>query len=217
MAPIKLLILPEGGIPIEVMFNPNSYTITKGVAWNPSTSMASGGATTDVKANAPTTAFGGGDSRILELELFFDSTELNQVTRDVRLQTDQLVRLTRITRKQGRPPVCTVLWGVQKSEDFPFVGTVTRLVQRFVLFDQVGRPLRAILNVELTEFLNRDDDERITDPETSSRVVRRGDSLATIAADVYGDPSQWRRIATANGIENPLDVPPGSKLTLPRT
>jgi nucleoid-associated protein YgaU len=217
VAPIKLLILPEGGIPIEVMFNPNSYTITKGVAWNPSTSMASGGATTDINTNAPTTAFGGGDSRILELELFFDSTELNEVTRDVRLQTDQIVRLTRIARKQAQPPVCTVLWGVQKSEDFPFVGTVSRLVQRFVLFDQIGRPLRAILNVEMTEFLNRDDDERITDPETSSRIVRRGDSLANIAADVYGDPAQWRRIATANGIENPLDVPPGSKLTLPRT
>jgi nucleoid-associated protein YgaU len=217
VAPIKLLILPEGGIPIEVMFNPNSYTITKGVAWNPSTNMASGGATTDTHTNAPTTAFGGGDSRILELELFFDSTELNEVTRDVRLQTDQIVRLTRIARKQAQPPVCTVFWGVQKSEDFPFVGTVSRLVQRFVLFDQIGRPLRAILNVEMTEFLNRDDDERITDPETSSRIVRRGDSLANIAADVYGDPTQWRRIATANGIENPLDVPPGSKLTLPRT
>src|SRR5512138_3854468 len=135
------------------MFNPNSYTITKEVSWNPSTQMTDAGATTDVKTNAPTTSFGGGQSRVLSLELFFDSTELNEATRDVRLQTDQIVRLTRIARKSGRPPVCTVLWGVQKSIDFPFVGTVSSLTQKFVLFDQIGRPLRATLNVTFTEFL----------------------------------------------------------------
>jgi nucleoid-associated protein YgaU len=216
VAPIKLMILPESGIPIEVMFNPNSYTISKGVTWKPSTAQTAGSADTDAKANAPTTSFGGGESRVLSLELFFDSTELPELARDVRLQTDQIVRLTRIGRKAGRPPVCTVFWGVQKTEDFPFVGTVSGLSQRFVLFDHVGRPLRATLDLTFTEFLNRDDDERITDPETTSRVVRRGDTLASIAADVYGDPTQWRLIAAANGIENPLDIPAGSKLTLPQ-
>ena len=48
------------------------------------------------------------------------------------------------------------------------------------------------------------------------RVVRRGDSLASIAAQVYDDPSAWRAIARANGIENPLAIVPGTKLTLPK-
>jgi len=65
-------------------------------------------------------------------------------------------------------------------------------------------------------FLNRDDDERLTDPETTSRVVRRGDSLASIAADAYGDPTQWRAIAEANGIENPFAVSAGATLTIPK-
>jgi nucleoid-associated protein YgaU len=216
VAPIKLTILQEGGAEIEVMFNPNSYTVSKAVSWIPSTHLTAGCARTDSRANAPTTSFGGGDSRRLSLELFFDSTELPESARDVRLQTDQIVRLTRIGRKAGQPPVCTVLWGAQKTEDFPFVGTVSSLNQRFVLFDHVGRPLRATLDVMFTEFLNRDDDERITDPETTARVVRRGDTLASIAADVYGDPAEWRLIAAANGIENPLEIPAGSKLTLPR-
>lgn len=216
MAPSKLTIQPKGDTAIEVMFNPNSYTITKTVAWRPSTSTTAGGASTDVKANAPVTAFGGGGSRQLSLELFFDTTESDPDARDVRLQTDQIVRLTRISRKSGRPPVCDVAWGTAKTEDFPFTGTVSGLTQRFVLFDQTGRPLRALLNVTFTEFLNRDDDERITDPETTTRVVRRGDSLASIAADVYGDPGEWRVIAVANGIEDPFALPAGSKLTLPR-
>lgn len=215
MAPTKLIIQPLGGVPIVAMFNPNSYSVVKTVAWNPPTTTTAGKATTDVKTNAPTTAFAGGGSRLLSLELFFDSTELDVPLRDVRLQTDQIVRLTRIQRKTGQPPVCVVLWDPNKTEDFPFTETVTRLTQRFVLFDQIGRPLRATVNVTFTEFLNRDDDERLTDPETTTRIVRRGDSLASIAAAVYSDPGQWRVIASANGIEDPFALPAGSKLKLP--
>src|SRR5215510_13197407 len=108
MATSKLIILTDAVAPIEVMFNPNSYTISKSVAWAPSTSTTTGAATTDSKANAPTTSFGGGQSRQLSLQLFFDSTELVPARRDVRLQTDQVVRLTRIMRKGARPPVCVV-------------------------------------------------------------------------------------------------------------
>jgi len=216
MATSKLIILTDGVPPIEVMFNPNSYTITKSVAWTPSTSTTTGCATTDSKANAPTTSFGGGQSRQLSLQLFFDSTELSPALRDVRLQTDQMVRLTRIMRKGARPPVCVVIWGASKTEDFPFVGTVSNLVQHFVLFDQNGRPLRATLDVIFTEFLIRSDDQRLTDPETSTRIVRRGDTLQSIAAEVYRDAGQWRVIAEANRIENPFVLPAGSKLTLPK-
>jgi nucleoid-associated protein YgaU len=216
MALMKLIIAPHGGVPIVVMFNPNRYTIGKTVSWEPSTRTTTGQAVTDVKTNAPTTSFGGGGSRQLSLELFFDTTESDVVTRDVRLQTDQIVRLTRIDRKKGRPPVCVVFWGPGKTEDFPFVGTVSSLTQNFLLFDQLGRPLRATLDVTFTEFLNRDDDERLTDPETTTRIVRRGDSLASIAADVYRDPGAWRAIAIANGIEDPFALPPGSTLTLPK-
>lgn len=212
MAPSKLTIQPTGAAPIEVMFNPNTYSITKTVDWK----TTAAGASNDVRANAPMLSFGGGGSRELTLQLFFDSTELAADKRDVRLQTDQIVQLTRIERKKGRPPVCTVAWGTDKRTDFPFVGLISALKQNFVLFDQVGRPLRAWLDVTFIEFLNRDDDERQTDPETTTRVVRRGDSLATIAADVYGDASQWRVIATANGIEDPFVLPAGSTLTLPK-
>ena len=40
-------------------------------------------------------------------------------------------------------------------------------------------------------------------------------ALHTIAATEYDDPSQWRRIADANGIENPLDLEPGQELLIP--
>jgi nucleoid-associated protein YgaU len=216
MALSKLTIQPEFAKTeadfIHVQFNPSSYTVNKSVVWTPSTV-----ATADAKANAPVLSFGGGEARGLDLELFFDTTEeLNPPSRDVRIQTDRIVQLTQISRKKGRPPVCTVHWGSNASEDFPFKGVITKLSQSFVLFGQDGNPLRARLNVTFTEFLNREDDERETDPETTTRIVRRGDSLASIAADVYGDPAAWRIIAAANGIEDPLVLLAGSTLNLPQ-
>ncbi len=38
-------------------------------------------------------------------------------------------------------------------------------------------------------------------------TVKIGDNLPTVAARVYGDPKQWRRIADANRIDNPLQFP----------
>jgi nucleoid-associated protein YgaU len=46
--------------------------------------------------------------------------------------------------------------------------------------------------------------------------VRDGDSLPSIAFDSYGDPTRWRPIAEANGIDNPLSLRRGSELTIPR-
>mgnify|MGYP003487327083 CR=1 FL=1 len=46
--------------------------------------------------------------------------------------------------------------------------------------------------------------------------VRSGETLDRIAATHYGDPTQWRVIATANGIIDPLDLEPGRVLSIPR-
>src|SRR5215472_2720645 len=118
----KLRIKTELGGIIEVMFNPNSYSISKSV-----TLYVAGGvdgkSQTKREVNAPPLQFGGGGSRQLSLELFFDVTE--QPGKDVREETDNIAVLTRINReikgKHKRPPRCTISWGATKG-DFPFVG-----------------------------------------------------------------------------------------------
>ncbi len=47
-------------------------------------------------------------------------------------------------------------------------------------------------------------------------VVKEGDTLATIALQVYGDLNAWVRIAQANNITNPDEVEPGMILIIPR-
>lgn len=46
-------------------------------------------------------------------------------------------------------------------------------------------------------------------------VVKAGDTLSGIAAKVYDDASEWRRIADKNGIRDPRKLRVGQKLKLP--
>jgi nucleoid-associated protein YgaU len=46
-------------------------------------------------------------------------------------------------------------------------------------------------------------------------MVGSYETLPTIAAKLYGDPSRWPQLATANGIEYPYLLTPGQALTIP--
>src|SRR5262245_59363083 len=104
--------------PIEVLFNPNTYSIAKPVSWTQPTS--GGGRQTYRELDAPPLVFGGGGARSLSLQLFFDVTERG-ADADVRTETNKIVALTRIERERQQPPVCRVSWGAEQSgSDFPF-------------------------------------------------------------------------------------------------
>ena len=199
------------------MFNPNSYSVEKSVSWD--SSCGKDEAETNRKFNAPALTFGGGASRTLSLELFYDVTESSDRVKDVRKETGKIVALTRIMadRKNPHPPVCKISWGSKvKNSDFPFTGVVTSLTQNFTLFSPTGEPLRATLNVSFREFLDPEKDLKDTDPELTTYVVKRGDTLAAVAAEMYGDPSQWRLIAEANRQDDPRRQQVGAVLTVPK-
>jgi hypothetical protein len=222
MALEKLKIKPQPPSKLEeisALFNPNAYSITKQVTWTPPRATSGQQADTQRIVNAPTLSFGGGGSRQLTLELFFDVTEpINgQAIDDVRKETDKIAALTRIERDLHQPPTCEVFWGTAPTtSDFPFVGVVNNLTQRFTLFRSDGKPIRANLTVVFVEFLDPTKDQRETDPELTSRIVKRGDTLSLIAAEVYRDPNLWRMIAIANGLDDPRRLEIGQPLTIPR-
>jgi hypothetical protein len=209
----KLTITPRDSNvrEIKVLFNPTSYSIAKSVAYSeqPKTEL-----------NAPLLVFGGGGSRTLTLNLFFDVTEPvnGRKVRDVRELTNKFVALTRIERGKNRPPVCDITWGSNPpvNSDFPFAGVVTSLNQDFTLFESNGKPLRADLRVDFKEFLGWGESQRETDPEFTTRVVKRGDTLSSIAAETLGDPTLWRFIADANNLDDPLRLAVGMSLSIPK-
>lgn len=56
------------------------------------------------------------------------------------------------------------------------------------------------------------------DAVTVSRyIVSPGETIETLAHRIYGDPSQWWRIADVNPqVPFPLDISPGMEIRLPR-
>lgn len=217
---LKIRPLPPSRLEeISVLFNPNTYSITKAVTWSATPSSTESNAQTERRRNAPTLTFGGGGSRQLTLELFFDVTEPigGEELADVREKTNQVVALTRIERDLRRPPACEISWGSSPSgSDFPFIGVVNQLTQRFTLFRAEGRPVRANLTVAFTEFLDPEVDQHENDPELATRLVKRGDSLSSIAAEVYRDPTLWRLIAEANDLDDPRHLAIGLRLNTPK-
>lgn len=227
--PTKLMIkpLPPSKLPeITVQFNPTAYSITKPVTWSPQSSTGTSASTasttqsaTQINLNAPVLQFGGGGSRTLVLELFFDVTEPveGKPVDDVRQLTNKIVKLTRIERDTNQPPICTVSWGNPLDPpEFPFIGVVTNLVQNFTLFKSDGKPLRARLTVTFTEWIDREKDLKQTDPEQTTRLVKRGDTLSSLAAEVYGDPNLWRIIAQANNLDDPRHLKVSNPLIIPK-
>jgi len=78
----------------------------------------------------------------------------------------------------------------------------------------LGVPCRATMNITMVEC-EVADRKRQSPDHAKLRRLKRGETLHTIAATEYNDAAQWRRIADANSIENPLDLEPGQELLIP--
>jgi LysM repeat protein len=198
----KAMITPEDEPAIPVLFNPTQYSLDQ------ANTLAEVGVP---GLSAPILQYVRGNGRSLSMDLFFDTYE--QQT-DVRDHTDLVYGLLDIRGPLHRPPVCTFTWG-----SFNFDCVVERVGGRFTLFLADGTPVRATLSVTFKEFVEVE--VLVRSPPTESAdhaktyVVRRGDTLASIAAAEYGDPARWRVIAGANRIANPRLLAPGTRLSLP--
>jgi nucleoid-associated protein YgaU len=137
-----------------------------------------------------------------------DATDVRRLTRQVRV-------LAQIDTELHRPPVCSLSWGTFDI----FHGFMSSLDERFTMFLEDGTPVRATLTCSFVQSFSlptRRAGEMHSADVAKTRTVRRHDTLQSIAADEYDDPTQWRAIARANGIVNPRTLVPGTVLTIPK-
>jgi hypothetical protein len=195
-------IKPEGQAAISVLFNPTQYSIDKA---NQIAEAAIPG------LPAPILQFVHGGTRTLSMELFFDTYEERK---DVRDHTNKIYRLLEIDGPTHAPPICQVSWG-----NFNFRGVLDKVSGKFTLFLANGTPVRATLSVSFKEYIPVDvlikEHPTESADHAKTRVVKSGDRIDLIAADEYGDAQQWRPIAEANHLEDPMQLLPGAKLVIP--
>jgi nucleoid-associated protein YgaU len=201
LAKAKILVEATGA-QFDVMFNPEEYTINKDNNF----------ATQNVPGlSAPLLQFVHGNMRTLEMELFFDTYELNT---DVRDQTKNITDLLNINGDLHAPPIIRISWA-----SLQFRCVLARAGQKFILFFPDGRPARARITCTFNEFVDptRESKEvnRQTAHFTKAHVVMDGETLSAIAGRLYDDPAMWRPIAIANEIADPRNLTTGQSLEIP--
>src|SRR5262245_26943600 len=198
----------EGGDAFECLFNPQSYVVSKTNVWNfkPTTGV-----------DLPDGEFGGGLPQRTALSLLLDVSLLGP-DQSVKDAADKLFKMMESGAGGGgggAPPKVTFRWG---SVGLPKSVPVSLTIQ-YILFHPNGEPIRPPVDLELAQAEQAQQGQNPTTQAIAGLRVHRvldGDSLQSIAYDAYGDPTRWRPIAEANGIDDPLRLRRGTELTIPR-
>lgn len=237
----KLRIDYEGeDAPIMALFNPAEVSISRGVTWKTERSIASASgkfksAKGGVRGVPARQAFVAVQPATLSVELFFDTYEDHDKSlsvgkiaasfavptnpfqstsaSDVRKHTKKLSALAKVQRNKHAPPECTLWWG----EDL-FVGVLSELKIAYTMFMPDGTPVRATASCTFIESETAAElrgSELWSADVAKSRLVKRHDTLHSLAAAEYNDPALWRHIARANNIVNPRALKPGDVLIIP--
>lgn len=199
----------DGGSKLACYFNPTEYSIAKTNTWE--AEKVNG-------KSSPNQKFTSGNPRKLELSLLFDQT-FPPYTMSVGEATAMLLDAMEVPSgltpgtPTSAPPFITFGWGKLK-----FKGACTSLTCTYKLFSPEGEALRADVKLSLTQT---GQPPKGQNPTTQAKAgfgvhrVKDGDTLPSISYESYGDATQWRRIAEANGVDNPLHLRRGRTLSLP--
>jgi nucleoid-associated protein YgaU len=207
--PLKQLTITKEGDEtsrLTVLYNPEEYTISK------DNNFAVQGVP---GLGSPIVQFVNGNQRTLEVELFFDSYDTPDLPKvDVRVQTAPVVRLMEIDSETHAPPVLVV-----QMASLELRCVLSRVSERFVMFMPNGVPVRARLGCTFIETLDPAQEAKAANLQTSqyskAHVLMPGETLSDVAGALYRDPAQWRAIAVANDISDPLEVESGTSLRVP--
>lgn len=177
---------------------------------------------TQAAADAPPVQFQGTAPTELNLDLLLDAvgTPGGSVTPEV----DQFLKWTLPTPESANttspsPPKLQFNWGSLKlGTSDKYEGHLERVNVTYVLFSRDGNPIRAEIGLSLKSTPNPQPGSNPTSGGNRAHrthQLTRGETLQSVAQAVYGNAAYWRGIAAANGINDPMRVPPGRHLLVP--
>jgi hypothetical protein len=213
----------EVGAHFEVQYNPLSFNLERAATWKEE----------PVPGNAPGLQYQGTSLATVSMELMFDTTH---DASDVRTSwVNKLMHLLNpeYMPKDGqasdsdkyRPPRVWFQWGANSM-----LCVVETVSTAFMLFSENGTPLRAKVSLKLKEFPpeSKDPDARRSEFNTRWKdgsggsfyvssglkmvTVGPGETVSAIALRMGTTP---QAICTANNIDDPMNVPAGTRLAVP--
>jgi nucleoid-associated protein YgaU len=207
MALVKVQIeVVHTGQKLFLQFNPEEYTVNKdnNFAVQPIPGLS-----------APLVQFVNGNQRTVDMELFFDTWDTRSLPKqDVRDLTGQVTRLMEIDSQLHAPPILRVSWS-----SLTLLCVLSKVSQKFSMFDNEGRPVRARLTCTFNEVIDPEQEAKALNLQTADyskvHTVSEGETLSSIAARLYENPQLWRPIAISNGISDPRAISAGQQLRIP--
>lgn len=231
------------GEKLKVQFNPETLRITHSGQISPPVQPSKGGGSVVPGAEAERLGHqstGTGSTR-LSVQLWFDVTSLmpteSESFSDVRRLTEKVARFMRPKEPANAngtptpPPTCKFVWGT-----ITFMGVMDSLDENLELFAIDGVPLRASLNIGISQgkvdFRDRPSGGGPAAGLNLSAGIgigasaslgagtqplaqaEAGVSLQAMASASFGADADWQSIATANGIENPRLLQPGQLINM---
>ena len=188
----------DGGKSLEVHFNPETLSLNYA-------NQSAGG---ESSGGSATQHLGSGTTK-LSLELLFDTTREDS---DVRQLTEAVAYFLQAQEQTGDaqpvPPGIRVSWG-----SFLFDGVVDSMDETLEYFSEEGVPLRATVRLALSrqaiEFKSNDVGGGGGAGASPLSPARTGDTARSLASRA-GRGADWKSVASANGVDDPLRLPVGS-------
>jgi hypothetical protein len=216
----RATIKPENGPELEVMFNPDTVTLTRTPHWSTAHTNGQQMGSVTYAADRPST---------LGMTLIFDGSEEGQ---NVAKIVNQLTKMTKVDEKLGnddknvggsggtstqhRPPTVDFAWG----SFLIFKGVISKLTAAFNQFLDDGTPVRASVVIEFTQ-VKEDNVFPKQNPTSGGRTGERihrlapRETLDQVAYANFGQTGLWRALAAFNGIDDPLRLQAGDPILLP--
>ncbi len=214
-----LIIDGEKTEQIPVQFNPSEYQIVDNTNYSQKRR----------KKNAePVYTFLGSDFSTLRVKLIFNKAEFTSAKSlisgaasllsddeddDMTKTINKIAALTKIDGDKHKPPGCVFVWG-----SLQFAGYAQSVGVTYTMFDKSGKPLRATVDLVIRGSNGAASERKsplMSPDRTKARTMTEDSNIWSLAEKEYGDVREWRRIADANDILNPLDIPVGKVLKVP--
>lgn len=194
---------------IYVQFNPEEYSVSE-------SSRYSGGKKRGKQSNK--LQFAGEDARTIRLSFFFDTYTVASMLEkrtdddiDVSLRTNEIASLAKRGKDETNPAIVTFTWG-----NFEFKGVITRATTTYTMFDNKGIPIRAKMEVEMQEDNSTKSAETTKKaPTVTTSANSQASNIWELADKLLNDINQWKELAKANKVMDPLDVEIGTVFQIP--
>lgn len=113
-----------------------------------------------------------------------------------------------------KPYNVIINWG-----DFEFKGILSEFTIEYKLFNNEGRPIRAVGKAKFSESISPElaaKEAKVNSPDLTHKIeVKAGDTLPLMTEKIYGDSKYYLEVARVNGLINFRQLTPGEKLFFP--